>query len=478
MMGEVMPRSGTVGVDEAGESAHGAIVAEQPTARPCYHPLTRSPTLLASRGPPGDAPNPHVQILFTLVSALGLAYFLLTKRRFDWLSIAYFSAVIYAIPGFVGRTRVHHYEMPIHPEAYAVMVTVLVAIVTTAALLDHGSRVPRRIYRIPGSRYLPAVLAVTALVGFTRSVQYAGAELLLPDKSQILDSFTFWHRIWATGATLGTVVCFARRAYGWMLVCVALNLIWLFVGFRVFVTISVVGILTTKLASLGKRRLGLASPRIALITLAFVALLFAYKRIYILIKMGDFDSVSSTLSGEGFLEDAIMRSEPFTTQHILNAIVSLDVRIGMQHFQEVLHASFYNMFTADNLRADFNEKFQPVFFGDVRGGMASNVWAEMWSAGGWPMLLLFVALFIGVLYWVSSRWTAFDGSVKGVLGTLMPYWAFYIHRNDSYRLLSFLKQYSLLLLGALMVSTALSLLMMSREYPDADARIPARLPGR
>ena len=109
--------------------------------------------------------------------------------------------------------------------------------------------------------------------------------------------------------------------------------------------------------------------------------------------------------------------------------------------------------------------------------MASNPWAEMWSAGDWPVLVAFVALFCGLLYLVSSRWRVMDPSYRGFVGTMMGFWAFYIHRNDSYRLLSFFKQYSLLFAGCVLVSSALALILYARGDHD-DTWQPARQPAR
>lgn len=46
-----------------------------------------------------------MQIAFLSVAAFGGAYFLIWKRSFDYFTLAFFSAIIYFLPGFFGIRR-------------------------------------------------------------------------------------------------------------------------------------------------------------------------------------------------------------------------------------------------------------------------------------------------------------------------------------------------------------------------------------
>ncbi len=62
--------------------------------------------------------------------------------------------------------------------------------------------------------------------------------------------------------------------------------------------------------------------------------------------------------------------------------------------------------------------------------MANNIWAEMLSSGGWPLLGLFITIFVVMLmlgsYVIRSR----DPILAAGAAVTFSYWAFYIHRND------------------------------------------------
>ena len=128
---------------------------------------------------------------------------------------------------------------------------------------------------------------------------------------------------------------------------------------------------------------------------------------------------------------AILLSEPFNTQAILNEVIAQDFRVGMEHFQDVLLQ--FLLFSPELGRApvSFNDFFQSTLFAsDLDYGMANNIWAEMVSSGGWLLLGLFVLVFVLLLmlgsYWVQSH----DVTVAAGVAVVFSYWAFYIHRND------------------------------------------------
>src|SRR5438132_1115193 len=79
-------------------------------------------------------------ILFYVTMVAAAAFFLVTKRVFDFFSIAFLSCVIYFAPGFWGVSRYfvegRWVDSEIVPEAYLVMVAVVVSLVFFAALYD------------------------------------------------------------------------------------------------------------------------------------------------------------------------------------------------------------------------------------------------------------------------------------------------------------------------------------------------------
>ena len=78
------------------------------------------------------------QSTFFFISLSGLVYFLIAKRRFDYFTLTYFSAVFYFSPGFVGfvPTYLRDQTEAIVPETYLIMNVVLGAMLSAAALFD------------------------------------------------------------------------------------------------------------------------------------------------------------------------------------------------------------------------------------------------------------------------------------------------------------------------------------------------------
>ena len=165
--------------------------------------------------------------------------------------------------------------------------------------------------------------------------------------------------------------------------------------------------------------------------MAFVVLLFVYKQIYISVKLGIWDVILDRLTDSELYASAILMSEPFNTQSILNEVIVQDFRAGMEHFRDVLLQ--FVLFSADLSGAplSFNDLFQSALFpSDLDYGMANNIWAEMISSGGWLLLSLFLGVFVVILmlgsYWIRTR----DATFAGGTAVVFSYWAFYIHRND------------------------------------------------
>jgi hypothetical protein len=165
--------------------------------------------------------------------------------------------------------------------------------------------------------------------------------------------------------------------------------------------------------------------------MAFVLFFFVYKQIYVTVKLGLWDVIRDRLMDTELYASAILMSEPFNTQAILNEVIAQDFRVGMEHFQDVLLQ--FLLFSPELGRApvSFNDFFQSTLFpSDLDYGMANNIWAEMISSGGWLLLGSFLVGFVLMLmlgsYWIRSH----DATLAAGVAVAFSYWAFYIHRND------------------------------------------------
>ena len=158
--------------------------------------------------------------------------------------------------------------------------------------------------------------------------------------------------------------------------------------------------------------------------------LFIIKHLLYAIKIGDYDRVLSSISDSGFLLSSFIKSESFIIQAILNEVVINQFKTGFDHINYVV---FQFIIFSNNLGVDvpsFNGYFQPALFPDVGYGIANNIWAQMWSAGGWGGVIVFLIFFLFVVSLFNKILYGRSVLIQSALAPMACYWCFYIHRND------------------------------------------------
>ncbi|NLU50542.1 MAG: hypothetical protein GXX09_09070 [Syntrophomonadaceae bacterium] len=376
-----------------------------------------------------------MQVIFVIVTIIGSIYFLFSKRQFDMFSIAFFSGCVYFLPGYFGYvfdpSTGSFLGIPIELETYCVMTAIVGAILLMAVLFDllFKNYQPRTIIR--GNMWSVQLAVLTAIIGFIMTVATTGDALLAPDKNIMMAQLNRWHTLWVTAASLGAVLSFRRSRWGLFAICMFLLFFDMYIGFRVSFAITLISIFTLWAGDKGRQRFAVRSWKIGAIGLASALFLFAYKHLCIAVKLGDWHLIMKQLLCLDFYITAITHSEPFVTQTILNQVLSKRFVAGMEHFTGLVYQFILFSSELGAKATSFNDLFQPVLFPDAVGwGMANNIWAEMWSSGGWPLLILFLIVFVLVLAIGSYLIRSADPEIAAGSAVLFSYWAFYIHRND------------------------------------------------
>lgn len=379
-----------------------------------------------------------MHISFILVAMAGACYFLLCLRQFDFFSVAFFSGCVYFLPGFFGYTTVPVgigvstlVSVNLEDQTYLVMIAVLVAIWGGAFLFDQV-RVSNGQSSSLGRTEVAAVCAVTlAAMGYAMTIWTAGEALLDDDKIAMMESLNRWYILGATAAPLGAVLAFVSRSWLLFVLSTSMLLFDMYIGFRASFAIALIAIFTLRLSRCGPQRVALQNWRLGCIGVLCVALFFVYKQLYIAVKLGLWDVILDRLQDSELYTSAILMSEPFNTQAILNEVVAQDFRVGMGHLTDV--ALQFILFAPELGAApmSFNDLFQAVLFPiGLEYGMGNNIWAEMLSSGGWPLLMVFLVLFLLMLILGSYLITFGDDNLVAGAAITFGYWAFYIHRND------------------------------------------------
>jgi small basic protein len=375
-----------------------------------------------------------MQIVFITVAIVGLFFFLFAKRQFDFFSIGFFSACIYFLPGFFGYALmpIASIFIPVElvPETYLVMIVVLGAILLLAIVLDSTVKTYCPNVTIRGSEGSAVWALVIALFGFIMSVITTGDMLLSSDKSIMMEQMNRWYILWVTGASLGAVLSFLRARWGLFFFSMLLLLADVYIGFRFSLAVTLIAIFTLWLKNKGEQRLAVDNWKIGVLASMAVLFFFIYKFIFISVKLGEWDTVIERLMEPKFYVSTLISSEPFTTQLILNEVITRHFFVGMSHFSDIIYQFMLFSPEIGMKVVSFNDLFQPSFFPGIKWGMANNIWAEMLSSGGWSLLMFFLACFVLLLALGSYSLRSTDPEFTAGCSLLFSYWAFYIHRND------------------------------------------------
>jgi hypothetical protein len=396
-----------------------------------------------------------MQVFFIFFNILGLIYFGLKKRCFDFYSLAFLSAIVYFMPGFFGYViypTINIREdkvVPIIEETYLVMIAVLIAILMGAFIYDQMfPKLKLTLIKLKGSTYAPIIIISIALIGFMLTIITTGDVLFSPKKSLVMEALNRWQLVWSRGSALATVVCFAHKKWRLFFIGFFLLAFNLYIGFRVSFAMAIIANFTIWMFSQGKQQLlGKRNFtkywRQTLIFVFSAYLIFFYKNIYIYIKAARWDLLFISIKEPDFYLKVITQSEPFITQTVLNEVISRDFTVGIDHIIKSI-ASQLLIYSGWLNTKDFNELFQPQLFPYQQAGLAANIWAEMWSGGGWFLLIIFIGVFTFILGIASFLLRYENPTFRGGISLFFSYWAFYIHRNDIYNQLSFQKQIFLL----------------------------------
>ena len=185
---------------------------------------------------------------------------------------------------------------------------------------------------------------------------------------------------------------------------------------------------------------------------------------------GDWQAVLQRIKDPNFYLLTIDRSEPFITQVILNEVIRTDFHVNLEHLGGTIYQLILFAPQMGVKPTSFNALFQPVLFPEVKSGMANNIWAQMWSSGGWLLLACFMGVFVTILflgsYWLRSR----DPIFKGCTVLLLTYWAFYIHRNDIAYQINLEKRVFIIWIFCVLVSMIINCIPSCKSY-NQQARI-------
>lgn len=375
-----------------------------------------------------------MQTLFFAAAIAGAVYFLLSHRRIDLFSLAFASSCVYFLPGFFGAIPyggAGEATVALESETYLVMAAVMAAITVGAWMFEpHGGHATVRAASV-ADPVASQVALIASVIGLVLTLQSDEGDLFSADKVEVLSAVSRWFYIYAVSASLAVVLAYLHRQWWTLLMAATLLLFSVYVGFRSHFAMTVIAVFLVHFQAQGAQRFLGRNQVATVLALTAAMFFFSYKFVYRMVKLGEYDVVAERFVDPQFHLQAIIDSEPFATQMILNEVLRSRFETDGAYIVEGLAAQSILFSERFGLEAvAFNDLFQPVLFPDIDWGMAGNIWAQMLAAGGWPLLLGFLALFVLTLR-TGSRWLETAGlTTRALIALGGSYWAFYIHRND------------------------------------------------
>ncbi len=409
-----------------------------------------------------------MQLIFVIISILGLTYFLFKKRTFDFFSIAYFSSIAYFLPGFFGFIRNFPLRYPtmIVDKTYLVMILVLTSILVSSLIYDINSRKSKKNkklnFSIKRTDRILEIAAIIAIVSALLVLATAGSSIHSLDKTEAVSSLNRFSILMKFSASYGLVLAYLNKNKKYIMVFFLVLLFDVYIGYRSDFAIAIITIITISLYGKGPQRLLVSNFKKAALGGGLAFFFFISKPIFQAIKRLDFTYLKTNLTSIDWYFMKITTSEPFTTQSILNEVLIKDFRVGMEHLGTLIYLVIIGGSSLGANPVTFYDLFHEALFHST--GMASNIWAEMYSSGGWILLLFFVILFNLVIYIGNRLLNVKDHNIKSFVALNLTFWAFYIHRNDFFSQLVRHRR----ILFIFIVLTGLSILLSKKARQKED----------
>ncbi|MFQ3248841.1 MAG: hypothetical protein ACI9O6_000645 [Glaciecola sp.] len=364
-------------------------------------------------------------------------YFFLNKRVFDYYTIAFFGCFLYFMPGFFGMTSYLNesgwVKTPIHELTYLLMIIVIFSILMFGWIADKLFKTKvnfKRIFVIEYKvHYSLLFLALVSSLSLILLIISTNGMVFQAEKDSVLESLNRWHILFYSAATLGFPIAAFFRKIKLSIVFFTLLVVNLYIGFRAPIVISVLALLVVFLSAKGPIRLIVYYKWLLTFT-CFGLLMFLYKYIAFGIKAGLWDLVFQSITNAETYVNMITMSEPFVVLNNLNIVIIKNYTTGFDH---LMSAVYQLILFAPQLGAEtvsFNDHFQNDLFPTVKYGLASNIWAQMLSSGGWLLCVFFVAFYNIALFLGRYFLYRFNLLTICITSPIFVYFAFYIHRND------------------------------------------------
>jgi hypothetical protein len=442
--------------------------------------------------------------MYLVTVILTSGYFLLTKRRFDFLTIAHIGAIFYFSPLFLGWVFQSGPGLSetIQPTVYLIATIYLIAL-TAAAILSRRSEGHALISSEPGRR-LSRWYLLLALLGLIGSFVSTRGAIINVDKLVVLTHVGYFYILFEVATTLACISAVIERRRWELAAAILLLFIDLFIGFRAFVTLAALSVMLILLMRDGRLYLyKKAKTYGSAAVILLVAMLLANAiRPMIFDQVAKFQSrpAAPVAQGGGIpggeadqnkqsakLDQAPIEipatqppnpltssdwksiplrlieqsGEPFIVQATLVAVVQTGLSCNPSNIFKSLFLlvppGMARFAPTNSFPPTFYYEYQPILYPDITYGTGGNIWAEMLCRFGYAGLIIFGALLILVLIGLNRLLLKSSSILAAPLSLGGAIIAFYINRNDLHFTLQMLKWIAIVFFAAYLLSLAADL---------------------
>lgn len=381
--------------------------------------------------------------LFTIIA--GASYFIFAPRRFDFLSVFFFSGVMYMCFAVLGHVEFAAYYLN-HTYTYTAQ---SYAIIVTFFLVLLAGTIARDVFASPAAHAAPPAyvedpdardyLALTAAGGVLLGAGCIAVYVLNDpwlvfenDKKEVLEHTGARSRAYAEMFTIHAVLAaYLSRRHFLLIAAAALALFILFIGFRFAAVMSVLGILVAASArspavrALYRRRVFCAAGAAAAVVLVGVRMLLP--------ALKTPGGLPRALDDFAFADPSslLLVNEAAGPAVMFLAGLENGVHLGYGHFLSALPSLLVFMAEAGIDVQTYNDYVQGAVMGipaEARGFADSNLGS--WHAvGGISAVVIFSCAYTGLVILLSSLMHRARRSCTLYLAWL-PILTFFNFRND------------------------------------------------
>lgn len=368
------------------------------------------------------------RILFLITVSISFILFIYKRKIFDFLSLAYFSSLVYFMPLLFGFVTIRVNDRTIYntidPKLYIISIVLLYSITIVAFIFDRNKDV--NMVNIKQDRMFSVVCSILFLLISVIFYIVQGYKMI--GSMRNLEDMVGIYKIWSNFILiLGIVSLVNRYKLGYVISIIGSG-IDLYMGDRTISVILAVSSITYLLMTSTQNR-RIIYKKVLIILLILISPFIMYKKIIGPIQRNDFNELMNRLTTPTTYTSAITNLEPFTTQSILNEVIAREYKVADNTLSSIVNL---NPLSKNKIEVkSFNDQFQNSLFKDVKYGMGSNIWAEILSNYSYLVLIMAILIYTYISY-ISNRLARKEMNIHylTLVYICVPYFIFYIHRNS------------------------------------------------